>query len=308
MTGNAIADDTCMVMYYQSKHLKDGFGLMSPEMMLRPAPCITDLVLAAVHLNSRGPVVTVNNWEPDDPGNDGVWDAVAAVQRAGVNVLALLGGAAEGTFACLARDFEKYYAALRDFLGHRRLDGVDIDIEEKVAVEPIRDLVLRLREDFGRTFLITMAPVAEELWDGSGNVFRGFRYRELYRACGEEIDRFHAQFYNGWGSLANTADYGRIADASGDAARRVVPLHKVVPIALTNPANGSPGNSQYVEYSTLLGTVAALRRTYPRDFRGMAGWEYFNGTAPGVDGPWHWPRGIHQLLMEPRPTPVLTTA
>ncbi|MDJ1132071.1 glycosyl hydrolase family 18 protein [Streptomyces iconiensis] len=292
-----------MVMYYQTKHLRDGIGLISPELMLRPTPALTDLIVAAVHLNHQGPVLTINNWEPQDAGHDQMWEALAVTQRAGVHVLVLLGGAAVGTFARLAEDFEKHYGALRDFLTHYRLDGVDIDIEEEVEVGPVRELILRLREDFGSTFKITMAPVARELWAVDEVVFKGFRYRQLYRECGEEIDWFNAQFYNGWGSLRDPGDYRRIEAVSADPDTRIVPLDKVVPIALTNEKNGDPAS--YVEFGRLLKTVRELRDTHGAVLRGMAGWEYFNSVVPGVDGPWQWPRQIQAALTaEPEPVPV----
>ena len=78
----------------------------------------------------------------------------------------MLGGAARGTFALLDgsdASFETHYLLLRDFLRTHRLDGLDLDIEEPMALASVIRLIDRLRADFGPRFLITLAPVAMAL-------------------------------------------------------------------------------------------------------------------------------------------------
>lgn len=145
-----------------------------------------------------------------------------------------------------------------------------------MSITGIRRVIDQLKADFGAGFIVTLSPVASALRSG-GNL-SGFNYEDLYRSHGSKIAWFNGQFYNGWGSAANTSNYDQIIN------RRVIPPNKVVLGTLTNSANGGSG---YVGISTLRSTVTSLKNRYP-DFGGVAGWEYFNSLPGGTAAPWQW--------------------
>ncbi|MEU6667930.1 hypothetical protein [Streptomyces sp. NPDC046727] len=167
------------------------------------------------------------------------------------------------------------YPALRDFLRAFPLDGADLELEEPMSLAGTERLIDRLREDFGPGFFITLAPVGSKL--GGGARFSGLDYDKPYRDRGEQINRFHVQMYNGWGSMATTADYDRII------RQGVVPASKVVAGTPTNPDNGTA----HVPVGQLKAVVEELIDRYP-DFAGIDGWEYYNALPGGTSAPWQW--------------------
>ncbi|MER7398388.1 glycosyl hydrolase family 18 protein [Streptomyces sp. NPDC000151] len=277
--------DRRLVVYYQTQYTNGGY--VSPLGLTDHHTGTTHLLLAAVHLNDvNGPYAPVH-LNDDPPGAAKfapMWRDLKTMQGRGVRVLAMLGGAAPGSFQRLDTEFTTYYPLLRDFLRQYALDGVDLDVEERMSLTGIVRLIDALRADFGPGFLITLAPVASAL-SGGGNL-SGFGYDRLYRDRGGDIAWFNAQFYNGWGSLASTADYDAIV------RRGLIPPAKVAAGALTSPANGGSG---YLDLSALRRTVTTLTTKYG-DFGGVAGWEYFNSEPGGTSAPWEWAAGVSGAL------------
>lgn len=204
--------------------------------------------------------------------------------------------------------FEAYYRPLHAFLQQRALNGLDLDIEEEVALSVPTRLIARLRHDFGPAFLITLAPVASALLpDPSARAqswltpapipatrpnpllptmphLSGFSYPQLECSpAGRHIAWYNVQFYCGWGDAASTDWYDAII-AAGWAPR------KIVLGVVTNPRNGAG----YVGVAALAATCAVLRGRYEGvggegegegegdgggkggGFGGVMGWEYFN--------------------------------
>lgn len=274
-----------LAIYYQTQYTNGSY--VSPLGLTEHDTGTTHVLLAAIHLNDvAGPYAPVH-LNDDPPGAakfDAMWRDLKAMQSRGVRVLAMLGGAAPGTFQRLDTEFATYYPLLRDFLRQYGLDGVDLDVEERMSLAGIERLIDALRSDFGPDFLITLAPVASAL-SGGGNL-SGFDYERLYRDRGGDIAWFNAQFYNGWGSLTSTADYDAIV------RRGLIPPAKVAAGTLTAPANGGSG---YIDLPTLRRTVAALTTKYA-DFAGLAGWEYFNSEPGGISAPWEWAAEVSGAL------------
>lgn len=266
-----------VVAYYQTQY-SDG-RYVSPAPL---AGVASDVLVAAVHIQDDA-TIHLNDDPPDAAKFDPMWSDLAAMQAGGTRVEAMVGGAARGSFANLADDFDRYYPALRSLLADHHFDGVDLDIEETFSLADTEHLISALHDDFGAGFTVTLSPVASDLWGGS-SFSGGFSYADLDAAEGSAVSWYNAQFYNGWGSLSSTADYDRVVDNG-------IPASKVVAGALTNGANGGSG---YVPVGTLTGTVSALAGSYP-DFGGVAGWEYFNAIGTG-DAPATWYSAVRDAM------------
>ncbi|KAK3214769.1 hypothetical protein GRF29_19g1205436 [Pseudopithomyces chartarum] len=254
-------------------------------------------VIAAIHLNEGPGNITLNDHKPDDSRYDQLWGEVKWLQGSGVKILGMLGGAAQGSYERLGgseEDFEAYYKPLHTVISTNKLDGLDLDVEEKVPLETITRLIARLRSDFGTNFLITMAPVATALIPDpnipphlrpprprlasgpSPNPLHptlphlsGFSYPELECSVyGREIAWYNTQFYCGWGDAGSTQWYDTIISAGWTPS-------KIVLGVVTHPGNGAG----HIPISKLRDVCARLRQKYKDvggGFGGVMGWEYFN--------------------------------
>lgn len=265
-----------VVAYYQTQY--DNGAYVSPGPL---GGIATDIDLAAFHLNGDG-TIHLNDDPPSASKFTTMWSELAALQRSGVRVEAMLGGAAAGSYANLHNDFTTYYGLLKSTLQTYHLDGVDLDIEETFSLADTEHLINQLRADFGAGFVIALAPVASDL-AGSTSFSGGFDYHQLETDVGGEISWYNAQFYCGWGSLAGTSDYDGVLGRF--AASRVVAG------TVTNPANCSG----YVDPGSLASTVSALVAEHP-DFGGVAGWEYFNSTGVNGGGPSSWYQNVRTAM------------
>jgi glycosyl hydrolase family 18 (putative chitinase) len=259
----ALAAGHRVVAYYQTQY--DGSTYVSPTPL---AGVATDVLVAAVHIQDDA-TIHLNDDPPDAAKFDPMWTDLKSLQDQGVKVEAMLGGAAQGSYANLANDFDTYYPPLKSLLSTYGFDGIDLDIEESFSLADTEHLITQLHNDFGAGFQVTLSPVASDLSGGSA-FSGGFSYAQLEADEGDAISWYNAQFYNGWGSLDGTGDYEAIVNAG-------IPAAKVVAGALTNSANGGSG---YVPIDSLTGTLSALSGEYS-DFGGVAGWEYFNATGTG---------------------------
>jgi hypothetical protein len=70
---------------------------------------VTHVIIAAIHINSRSDI-KLNDDPYDAPKNQPLWDEVHTLQRAGVKVLGMLGGAAQGSFTKLDGDASSFKA------------------------------------------------------------------------------------------------------------------------------------------------------------------------------------------------------
>jgi chitinase len=269
-----------VVVYYQTQYSNGSSGTyVSPKPLLDRNTGVTDVLVAAIHLNSNK-VVHLNDDPPSAPKFVQMWKDLAAMQARGINVIGMVGGAAQGSFQRLDTEFDTYYPLLKNVITTYKLNGVDLDVEENMSLTGVERLIDKLRADFGAGFLITLSPVASAL-SGGGNL-SGFSYDQLYRDRGASIAWFNGQFYNGWGNASNTAGYDRII------SRGVIPANKVVLGTLTSSANGGSG---FVPISTVQSTARSLVGKYS-NFGGVAGWEYFNSLPGGTAAPWQWASAI----------------
>ena len=216
------ADSKRVVVYYQTQYLNGVY--VSPKAMTDNNTGVTNVLVGAIHLDPD--VVHLNDDPPEAAKFTQMWADLHAMQAAGVKVSAFVGGAAQGSFQRLDTDFDKYYPRLKNLVTTYGLDGLDLDVEENMSQAGINRLIDQLTTDFGTGFIITLAPVATAL-SGGGNL-SGFNYETLERDRGAKIDWYNAQFYCGWGSMANTTGYDNIIN------RGLFPPAKVVAGVVTN--------------------------------------------------------------------------
>lgn len=246
----------------------------------------THVIVAALHINSRESI-TLNDAAYDDALHLPIWQETKILQRAGVKVFGMLGGAHQGSFTRLDGDvesFEAHYKLLERLIRFAGLDGLDLDVEEAMSLSSIIRLINRLKRDFGRGFLVTLAPVATAMW-GLQNL-SGFDYEALEKAFATEIAWYNTQFYCGWGCMKSTSDYDRIVARGWLSSKIVVGL-------VTNPANCAG----WIEDELLRKVLMALKQKYP-DLGGVMGWEYFNSMTEedGEGKPWVWARWMTRVL------------
>ncbi|MCJ1273114.1 hypothetical protein MMC21_000903 [Puttea exsequens] len=284
-----------LIIYHQTHHNPTTSLPISLLPLLptpsRPSP-ITHLILAAIHLNATPGSITLNDHPPTHARNSTLWSELRLLQRAGVKILAMLGGAAKGTFARLdtpdEAEFERYYTPLRDMLRAPVLDfnfafdGIDLDVEEPLSLTGIIRLIDRLKADFSAQFIITLAPVAAAM-QGKEHL-SGFDYEVLEMMRGESVEWYNVQFYNGWGGLE---DFGGVDEVLG----RGWGMGRVVVGVLTGEGLGGG----YVEWEELQKTVSVLTQFYP-GLGGVMGWEYFCSRPGGIERPWEWAEGMARCL------------
>lgn len=276
----AQASDHRVVVYYQTTHYN---GSATTPVSLLPliadeagGIAATHVLIGAIHIvDEADGWIRLNDYNPDNAIFDHVWSDAAALQAAGVTVMAMVGGAAAGSWSRLEQDFEAHYGPLHDFVGAYNLQGLDLDVEQAASLEGVVRLIDRLKADFGDGFVVTLAPVAAALTEGGGNL-SGFSYFDLEAQRGSSIAFYNAQFYYGWGDASSAADYEDILDDG-------FPADKVVLGQLTNPANGNG----YVDFDTVKPVLQELAAENPT-FGGVAGWEYFNSLPGGDDNPQQW--------------------
>ena len=297
-----------LILYHQTTHDATGRPISLLPLITKQHIALTHLIVGALHVHANG-TIHLNDHPPSHARFATLWNETRILQQpqqpsptleasqktsGGIKILAMLGGAARGSFSPSTLDappsapatFERAYGLLRDTITAHRLDGVDLDVEEHMSQAGIARLVERLRADFGAGFVVCLAPVASALVGGGGGNLSGFDYGVLERGVGRRmVGWYNAQFYNGFGEMGGTAGFDRVV-ASGWDPRRVVVGQ------LTHPGNGGAG---FVRHEVLGRTVEVLRRRYG-EIGGVAGWEYFNGAPGGVGEPWRWAEVMTRVL------------
>jgi len=275
------------VIYVQTFTNPDGSQL-SLLPLIQDNTQVTHVILAALHLNGGSPNDPhLNDNNPNSNYYDFLWPEVAQLQSAGVQVMMMMGGAAQGSYQLLAEDFNTYYPPLLQVLQNHTINGLDLDVEEDVAISVLVQLLQQLNSDLGEDFILTSAPVASALTAGGGNL-NNVSYSDLdsqatdsNRPNGKLINWYNAQCYNGWGDAGSADTYTSIISNGWDASRIVMGV----------PDSGNDG-SGWVSLSTLGGVISTLKGDYS-NFGGVFGWEYFDaGSNDGLSSAWQWVQQI----------------
>ncbi len=86
-----------LAMYVQTFHDEAGNPL---SLLPLQNTSVTHIILAALHLNAPG-VINLNDQPPNSSIFDHVWSDVKTLQEGGVKVMAMVGGAAMGSYTKL---------------------------------------------------------------------------------------------------------------------------------------------------------------------------------------------------------------
>jgi len=292
--------DPRLVMYVQTFTTPDKQPL-SLLPLLEHETKVTHVILASMHLHEEPGTMRLNNDPFDSPVYDTIWEEVKTLQKNGVKVMALLGGAAAGSYKRLNgtdAEFYSYYHPFLDLIKKYNLDGIDIDIEEDVDISVPLRLINALYRDMGPDFIITMVPLASALSDKAGQNLSGFSYFELDElATAPGSDRKMISWFNGmfYGGFARGPPFYQSVVDAGWAPERVV-------MTVLDCANDGQPNG-FVRIEVLQETIKNLRAMYPK-FGGMAGWEYYDAGASDSDEmqPWTWVKMVGQALFGALPT------
>ena len=87
-----------VIAYHQTHH--DPSGKPISALPLIDAG-VTHVYIAAIHLNDTPEAITLNDNHPDNERNTRLWEEVKQLQAAGVKVMGMLGGAAQGSYGKL---------------------------------------------------------------------------------------------------------------------------------------------------------------------------------------------------------------
>ena len=258
-----------IIYYYQT--------LVTLSSIIFSNPIVTHVHLSSIHFgnnNDGSPYIHLNDYPPNNKIYDPVWDEIDKLNSIGVKNILMVGGAG-GAYSTLFSDFDVYYSLLYDTIKKYPIDGIDLDIEELVKLSNVKKLIRRIDQDFGRNFIISMAPVSFALQnDGPG--LGNFSYKELYNSKeGKRIDYFNGQFYG---------DYTK--KAYDNVIKNNYPADKIVMGMLGGYQNNT-------NLANVIDTISNLSDKYP-DFGGVFVWEYFD--APPNYQPGLWSEYMYQAI------------
>jgi hypothetical protein len=227
--------------------------------ILKYAYLIYGLYVSSVHFgtdNNNIPRMYLNNLDLSDNSYTTMWDQLREAKVHGVKLYLMVGGAGLA-YEELFKNFTVYYRLLYENIKKYHIEGVDLDIEEMVNISDVKMLIKRLRTDFGKDFVITMAPIAQDLQyntTGSG----GFSYKELFTSKeGKEINWFNVQAY--WSY--NIKDYKMIIDNGYPSEKIIFGME----------------SEQCYNFYPIMDTIKKLKTSY--NFLGVFNWEY-SSTKP----------------------------
>jgi chitinase len=224
--------------------------------------------VSSIHfgINDDGSLyIHLNDYPPDDKRYDLVWKQLKEASDLGIEIVLMVGGAGGG-FTQLFDNYREYYKLLKKtILDYPFISGIDLDIEETTNLNDVKKIISQINIDFGKDFIISMAPVSSSLEDdypGMG----GFNYKELYNSLeGKRINYFNTQFY-----------YDFVEASYDKVIQNGYPANKIVLGMLSQ---------RDINVSTKI--VYNLKEKY-MGFGGVYNWEYFDSPPGGEKNPYLW--------------------
>jgi hypothetical protein len=252
------------IYYYQT--------FVGLKKMLSHIEDIDVIIVSSIHFNKQGgqSLMYLNDNLPNDKIFDEMWMQTEKASVQNTTIMLMVGGAG-GAYKALFADFEVNYKLLHDLLREKTwIQGIDLDIEEPVKISDVKMLINRLIADFGKDFIITMAPVASSLQNDGGSMGQ-FSYKKLFRSKeGQHINWFNTQCYDSF----SIETYHSIIK-NGYSPEKVV-------------MGMESGQFDEKTFKNALNTVQVLNKEYP-NMAGVFDWEYLN-APPSTDDPSLWAR------------------
>lgn len=236
---------------------------------------VTHIHLSAIHFGldeNYKPYIHLNNYRPDYERYNKVWDDIKTAQELGIKIVLMVGGAGSA-YTDLFNNYDVYFPLLINVINKYKLDGVDLDIEERVALSDVKNLINDLDQIFDKDFIISMAPIQSSLQ--SNNPGMGcFVYKDLFNSKeGQRINYFNGQFYS---------------DFSFNAYKTAIdngyPEEKVV-MGMISSQN----------FQTNLKVMKEIVMNYP-NAGGFFNWEYFSSPPEYPNNPGAWADQVSKCI------------
>ena len=242
-------------------------------------PVVTHIIVSSIHFGNNtdnSPYIHLNDYEPDNEKFIPLWNELEKASKKGIKIMIMVGGAG-GAYGTLFSDFNTYYNMLKKTINnHNYICGIDLDIEENVNLNNVKMIINKLEEDFGKDFIITMAPIASSLtndFTGMG----GFVYKKLFESPeGKRINWFNGQFYGSY-SL----------EIFEDAVNNGYPSDKIVMGMLS-------GNYDEDNFENALVEINKISKKYS-NFGGVFTWEYLD-CPPNKLNHYDWAKLMHSAM------------
>jgi len=243
--------------------------------------CVTHIIVSSIHFGYNGyknkkPYIHLNDNNPDDPKFNNLWQELEKADRLGITVMLMVGGAG-GAYQELFSNYNIFYSLLKTQIKKRPfIKGIDLDVEEETNIDYIKLLINQIDNDFGKDFIITMAPVGVYLENNTKGM-GGFSYQELFNTKeGERINWFNGQFYYNFSvnSYINTINNG-------------YPASKIVLGMVSSQFNKD-------NFYQACQVIKTLSEKYS-DFGGVFNWEYFD-SPPNQNKPSEWSQYMKKLF------------
>ena len=258
-----------VIYYYQS--------FVGLDDLLTHIEDVDVIIVSSIHFDNvkEKKQIYLNDNVPDDPIFDELWLQTKKASVQGCKIMVMMGGAG-CAYKALFSDFETYFPLLVKMIKDRPwIQGIDLDIEEGVSLSNVQMLIMRLVKDFGKDFIITMAPVSSSL-ENDGGSMAGFNYKTLYQSEeGKYIHWFNTQCYYSFSK--NTYDL---------IVNNGYPPEKIV-------MGMESGQINKESFPGVIKEIIKIKKEYPT-FGGVYDWEYLN--APPDKDPSQWAKLMKQIL------------
>lgn len=179
-----------IIYYYQTFC---GLG----DIINNPSSPVTHIHLSSIHFGyeSSKPYIHLNDSVPDSGKFNTVWRELVFLSKRNIKTILMIGGGG-GAFNTLFLNFTVFYRLLYNTIKtYPIIKGVDLDIEEGVGLENVKLLINTIKRDFGKKFIISMAPMAISLVNDHHSI-GGFSYKDLYNSAeGKLVNYYNCQFY-----------------------------------------------------------------------------------------------------------------
>ena len=257
--------DRKIIFYYQT------FTSLKP--ILIQNTLVTHIHLSSIHFGintDKSPYIHLNDYPPNNKIFDNMWNEIKCANKLGIKIILMIGGAG-GAFDTLFSDFDVYYNLLKNTINeYPCISGIDLDVEETTSVDNIKYLIKKIKNDFGKKFIISMAPVSYAI-ESNNPGLGGFIYKELYDSPeGRMIDYFNGQFY-----------YDIAEKSYDEVMSNNFPPEKIV-----------FGMESCNDIILVKKIVERLSNKY-KNFGGVFNWEYFNADK---QNPYDWVLLMHHAM------------